>query len=50
LTLPPGALAMVDSLVGTFIGGTRSEVVRFMTISWISDHHAFIHQLGKGRD
>lgn len=46
-TLPPGALALVDSLVGTFIGGTRSEVIRFMVISWITGHIATIRELGK---
>lgn len=42
LTLHPAALAIVDSLVGTFIGNTRSEVVRYIVVSWITDHQALI--------
>lgn len=45
-TLPPGALAVVDSLVGTFIGATRSEVMRFMIVSWIVEHHVCVNEIG----
>ena len=38
LTLPPGALKIVDGLVGTYVGSTRSEVLRFIVISWIVEH------------
>lgn len=46
LTLHPAALAIVDSLVGTFIGSTRSEVVRFIVVSWITDHQTSIKDIG----
>jgi len=49
MTLPPGALAIVDSLVGTFLGSTRSEVLRFIAVSWITDHHAGIQQIAEGK-
>lgn len=45
-TLPPGALALVDALAGTFLGSSRSEVLRFIVVSWITDHHAEIKQIG----
>lgn len=34
-TLPPGAHALVDGLVGTFYGSTRSEVTRFIILHWL---------------
>lgn len=46
-TLPPGALALVDSLVGTFIGNTRSEVTRYMVISWLTEHIAFVRDISE---
>jgi hypothetical protein len=45
LTLPPGALALVDALVGTFVGSTRSDVLRYVVISWLTDHHAFVRDV-----
>ena len=42
LTLPEGALVMVDSLVGTFFGSTRSEVLRFIVVSWICENRALV--------
>ena len=44
-TLPPGVLVLVDSLVGTFLGNSRSEILRFITISWLTDHHAEINRI-----
>jgi hypothetical protein len=44
-TLPPGAQLLVDSMVGTLFGSTRAEVLRFMAISWISEHYAAVKQL-----
>jgi hypothetical protein len=41
-SVPPGAAALVDSLVGTFYGSTRSEVLRFIVVSWITEHHATV--------
>jgi hypothetical protein len=46
-TLPPGAQALVDSLVGTFIGGNRSEVLRFIVVSWLSDHWTMVLEVGR---
>jgi hypothetical protein len=48
-TMPPGAATLVDGLVGTFLGSTRSEVLRFIVVSWITDHHAEIKQIIEGR-
>jgi hypothetical protein len=48
-TMPPGASTLVDGLVGTFLGSTRSEVLRFIVVSWIADHHAEIKQIIEGR-
>lgn len=48
-TLPPGALALVDSLVGTFIGGTRSELLRYIVISWITNHYTEIKSIAGTR-
>ena len=47
LSLPPGAAALVDSLVGSFCGSTRSEVLRFIVVSWITEHHAAACAVGK---
>lgn len=41
-SLPPGAQLLVDALVGSFLGSSRAEVLRFMAVSWITDHHAAI--------
>ncbi len=49
-TLPPGAGALVDSLVGTFIGSTRSEVLRFIILSWITQNHTTALTVGKKKD
>jgi len=46
-TLPPGALAIVDSLVGTYLGSSRSEVMRFIALSWITDHHLQLKTLAE---
>ncbi len=46
-TLPPGAHALVDSLVGSFLGGTRSEVLRYIVLSWITEHYATALAVGK---
>jgi hypothetical protein len=46
-SLPPGAALLVDSLVGTFYGSTRSEVLRFMVVSWITEHHEAVLAVGK---
>jgi hypothetical protein len=35
-TLPSGAAALVDSMVGTIYGGTRADVLRFMITSWFT--------------
>lgn len=48
-TLPPGARELVDALVGTFIGRNRSEVVRFIICSWITEHHTGIKQIAESR-
>lgn len=50
LTLPPGARALVDSLVGTFIGATRSEVLRFIVASWLTEHIATVEAIGKKQE
>ncbi len=44
-TLPPGAHALVDSLVGTFYGSTRSEVARFIIVSWLHGSMASVTQV-----
>lgn len=49
MTLPPGALALVDDLVGSFLGANRSEVLRFIVISWLTEHHTGVKQLGENR-
>lgn len=49
-TLPPGAQMIVDSLVGSFLGNSRSEVLRFIVISWITEHHAAVKAIGVDRD
>ena len=43
--LPPGAIAIVDSLVGTFLGATRSELLRFIVISWLADNMTEIAEI-----
>lgn len=48
-TLPPGALLLLDSLVGTFLGATRSEVLRFILLSWLTEHHTEVNQIGASR-
>lgn len=48
--MPPGAAALVDGLVGTFYGSTRSEVLRFMVVSWITEHHAAVRAVLKEAD
>lgn len=48
-TLPPGALAILDSLVGTFLGTSRSELTRFIVVSWITDHHTEIKNIAEAR-
>lgn len=45
--LPPGAGALVDNLVGTLYGSTRSEVLRFIVLSWITEHYATALAVGK---
>lgn len=45
--LPPGAGLLVDSLVGTLYGSTRSEVLRFIILSWITEHYATALAVGK---
>jgi hypothetical protein len=45
--LPPGAGLLVDSLVGTLYGSTRSEVLRFIVLSWITEHYATALAVGK---
>lgn len=44
-TLPPGAGRMVDALVGGLLGATRSEVLRFIIVSWLTDHHGTVSAL-----
>lgn len=46
-TLPPQALTLVDGLVGTFYGSTRSEVLRFITVSWLTTNIAAIREIAK---
>ncbi len=46
-TLPPGALVLVDSLVGTFYGNTRSEVLRFIVASWLTQNITMVQAVGK---
>jgi hypothetical protein len=41
-SLPPGAAALVDDLVGTFVGNRRAEVLRFIVTSWLVEHAAKI--------
>lgn len=48
-TLPPGALALLDSMVGTFLGSTRSEVLRFITVSGLTDHIVVARDITKDR-
>lgn len=45
-TLPPGALYLVDSLVGTFVGNTRSEVMRFIVASWLTENLTVVKVIG----
>lgn len=45
LTMPPGALAQIDALVGTFVGSSRSEVLRFIVVSWLVEHHTEINAI-----
>jgi hypothetical protein len=47
LTLPRGAQVLVDALVGSLLGNSRSEVLRFIVVSWITDHYAAIGQIMK---
>jgi hypothetical protein len=47
--LPPGAGLLVDSLVGTIYGSTRSEVLRFIVLSWITEHHATAIAISESR-
>lgn len=49
-TLPPGSLALVDSLVGTFVGNTRSEVLRFIVASWLTQNITLVGQIGRRSD
>lgn len=49
-SVPPGAAALVDSLVGTFYGSTRSEVLRFIVVSWITEHHAAVCAVRKEQE
>lgn len=49
-TLPPGALVLVDAMVGTFYGNTRSEVLRFITVSWLTEHIAAVSAITKDDD
>jgi len=37
----------VDNLVGTLYGSTRSEVLRFIVLSWITEHYATALAVGK---
>lgn len=46
-SLPPGAQLLVDDAVGSFLGATRSEVLRFIVVSWLSDHHALLKSIGE---
>jgi len=36
--LPWGAAAIVDDMVGTIYGQTRSEVIRFIVINWLHNN------------
>jgi len=45
--LPTGSLALVDSLVGTFIGNTRSEVLRFIVASWLTQNITIVKAVGR---
>lgn len=40
--LPEGATAIIDALAGSYLGKTRSEVLRFIVLSWITEHHVCI--------
>jgi len=46
LALPPGSLLLVDSLVGTFLGNTRSEVLRFIVASWLTENITLVRDIG----
>jgi hypothetical protein len=46
-SLPPAATALVDSLVGTFYGTTRAEVLRFIVQSWLTTNIAAVSAVGK---
>jgi len=48
-TLPPGALMLVDSLVGTFLGSTRSELLRFIVIEWLVTHHLEVKEIAESK-
>lgn len=47
--LPPAAVALVDSFVGSFIGATRSEVLRFIVVSWLTEHHSLAQDLSAAK-
>lgn len=49
-SVPPGAAALVDSLVGTFYGSTRSEVLRFIVVSWITEHYAAVGAVSRKKE
>ena len=36
--LPWGAAAIIDDMVGTIYGQTRSEVIRFIVINWLHNN------------
>lgn len=49
-TLPPGAHALVDDLVGTFIGSTRAEVLRYIVVSWVTSNAVTARAIISDRD
>jgi len=46
-SLPPGAQLLVDSQVGGLLGSTRSEVLRFIVVSWLTSNAASLAAIRK---
>jgi len=48
--IPPGCAFLIDDMVGTTYGETRSEVLRFIVINWTTEHIENIRRARRARN
>lgn len=48
--IPPGCAFLIDDMVGTIYGETRSEVIRFIIINWTTENIQNIRRSRRARN